>query len=61
MTLAIWNALWTPLTISFDYATELSGKLPFSAIDYFVDAIFVVDIIVGFLTSYVDVSNGDEI
>lgn len=61
MILAIWNALWTPLTIAFTHATALSSQLPFSAIDYFVDAIFVMDITVGFLTSYVDVGNGDEI
>lgn len=61
MMLAIWNALWTPLTIAFDHATTLSSQLPFSAIDYIVDAIFTMDIVVGFLTSYVDVANGDEI
>ena len=61
MILAVWNALWTPLTIAFDYASELSSQLPFSAIDYIVDAIFTMDIIVGFLTSYVDMASGDEI
>lgn len=61
MTLAIWNALWTPLTIAFEYASEMSGHLPFTAIDYIVDSIFTIDIILGFLSSYVDVANGDEI
>lgn len=61
MILAIWNALWTPLTIAFDHATEMASGMPFSAIDYFVDSIFTIDIIVGFCSSYVDVANGDEI
>mmetsp|Transcript_25487 Transcript_25487/g.34057 ORF Transcript_25487/g.34057 Transcript_25487/m.34057 type:complete len:230 (+) Transcript_25487:670-1359(+) len=61
MILAIWNALWTPLTIAFDHAAEMSGRMPFTIIDYFVDSIFTIDIIVGFCSSYVDVANGDEI
>lgn len=35
--------------------------MPFSAIDRFVDLIFVMDIVVGFMSTYVDVSVGDEI
>lgn len=61
MILAIWNALWTPLTIAFDHAAEMSENPPFTFIDMFVDTIFTIDIIVGFLSSYVDVANGDEI
>ena len=61
MILAIWNALWTPLTIAFDHAASMAEGMPFTAIDYFVDSIFTIDIIVGFCSSYVDVANGDEI
>ena len=61
MTLAIWNAVWTPLTISFDRAAELGEGLPFSGIDLVVDTCFWIDIFVGFMTSYVDPVSGDEI
>ena len=61
MVLAIWNAIWTPLTIAFDRAKELSEGDALSAIDRTVDGIFVLDIIIGFCSSYVDVGNGDEI
>lgn len=61
MTLAIWNALWTPLTIAFDRAEYMSERPPFTYIDLVVDAIFTIDIILGFCQSYVDVSNGVEI
>ena len=61
MLLAIWNAIWTPLTIAFDRAAELSEGDALSAIDRTVDGIFVLDIIIGFLSSYIDVANGDEI
>ena len=61
MTLAIWNALWTPLTIAFEQAQVIGEGTAFFCIDLFVDTIFVADIVLGFLTSYVDVANGDEI
>lgn len=61
MILAIWNAVWTPLTISFDHAAAMAENPPFTFIDMFVDTIFTIDIIVGFLSSYTDVANGDEI
>jgi len=61
MTLAIWNAIWTPITIAFNQAKLIGEGPPFTYIDMFVDLIFVIDIIVGFLSSYVDVANGDEI
>lgn len=61
MTLAIWNAIWTPLTISINNATELGGTPLFVAIDTFVDVIFWLDIIFGFCSSYVDQASGDEI
>ena len=61
MSLAIWNAIWTPLTISFDTASEMGEALPFTAIDYCVDFFFWMDIALGFMSSYVDVAAGDEI
>ena len=61
MVLAIWNAIWTPLTIAFDRAAEMDGQLGFTLVNRFVDFIFVIDIIIGFLSSYVDVAKGEEI
>ena len=61
MSLAIWNAIWTPLTISFERASDLSEEPFFTAIDLFVDTVFTIDIILGFMQSYVDQVSGDEI
>ena len=61
MTLAIWNALWTPLTIAFERATELGEGIEFTIIDAFVDTIFWMDIFLQFMSSYVNASTGDEI
>lgn len=61
MTLAIWNALWTPLTISFNEAEKIGGTVGFKIIDTFVDTIFWIDILLQFMTSYVDQASGDEI
>ena len=61
MTLAIWNAVWTPLTISFTRAQEIDGTIAFSMINGFVDTIFWMDIFLQFATSYVDPASGDEI
>jgi len=44
MTLAIWNALWTPLTISFVRAQEIGESLAFTIIDECVNTIFWMDI-----------------
>ena len=49
MSLAIWNAIWTPLTISFERASDLSEEPFFTAIDLFVDTVFTIDIILGFM------------
>jgi len=61
MTLAIWNAIWTPLTISYERAQEIDGYLAFSIINGFVDTIFWMDIFLQFATTYVDSASGDEI
>ena len=61
MVLAIWNAVWTPMTIAFDRAAEMDEGISFFLINLFVNLIFGIDIIIGFMSSYVDVANGDEI
>ena len=61
MTLAIWNACWTPLTISFERAKEIGGSVGFVIIDECVNAIFWMDIFLQFASSYVEASNGEEI
>ena len=61
MTLAIWNCIWTPLTISFDWAYEYDATPLFQIIDYVVLTFYTVDIIIQFLTSYINIASGDEI
>ena len=58
--MAIYNAIWTPLTVSFDYAIELSqDSNVFITIDWIVLAIFTTDIIIQFMTSYLIVESGE--
>ena len=45
MSLAIWNAIWTPLTIAFKRAQELDERPGIVAINAFVDTIFWLDIL----------------
>ena len=61
MTLAIWNAIWTPLTISFQRAADIGESIPFQLIDAFVDTIFWMDIFLQFTTCYVDKASGEAI
>ena len=61
MMLAIWNAIWTPLTIGFDRAKEMGGGTTFVIIDAIVDTIFWMDIFIGFFSSYKHEATGDEI
>lgn len=61
MTMAIWNAIWTPLTIGFDRAKEMGGGTAFVIIDGIVDTIFWMDIFLGFFSSYKNEATGDEI
>lgn len=50
--LALYNAIYVPLEFSF---TDLiDNEVPFTATDYLVDAIFFIDIIFSFRTSYID-------
>lgn len=62
MTLAIYNCLWTPLTISFDWAIleEVHNKTVVM-IDTAVLIFYSVDIVIQMLTSYINVTTGDEI
>ena len=62
MTLAIYNCIWTPLTISFDWAIDQdqsNGLL--AALEHVILAVYVTDIGVQLLTSYYNVTTGDEI
>jgi len=61
MTLAIWNALWTPLTISFDRAKHIGESVGLQVTDIIIDAVFWIDIFLQFITSYVEKATGDEI
>ena len=61
MTLAIWNAIWTPLTIAFEHARVMDGYISFTLINEFVNFVFWVDIFLQFLSSYVDAASGTEI
>jgi len=61
MILALYNSFMAPFEFSFDYVMASSKTQPFRSIDITIDLIYVVDIIVGFLTSYIDSFTGDEI
>lgn len=55
MTIAIYNCLWTPLTISFDYAIKLDESPGFQVIEWCIFVVYSLDIVVQFLTSYINV------
>lgn len=61
MTLAIYNCIWTPLTISFDWAMEMGKTEFFGVIDDTVMSFYIGDLLVQFITSYMNVAAGDEI
>ena len=63
MAAALVNSIWTPLTISFDYAIKLSNDTSTTIywIDYIANIIFLFDIVVHFFASYRDVQTGSEI
>ena len=57
---ALYNAIWTPFTVSFDYAIKMDAeRIGFLIIQEVVLVIFVVDIIIQFMTSYLIVSSGE--
>jgi len=55
MTIAIYNCIWTPLTISFDWAMEMDKSPMFNIIDYSVLTIYVFDCLIQFFTSYINI------
>ena len=62
MTVAIYNCIWTPLTISFDYAITLDDNSEFfKALNWIIRILYAFDILMQFLTSYIDSTTGDEI
>ena len=50
----------TPLDFSFDYVMDVMDKPPWNYIEIGIDVCYVLDIFVGFMTSYIDPFNGDE-
>ena len=61
MTLAIYNSFITPFQFSFEYIQELLEKQPLNTIEQIIDIIYMIDIAVGFQTSYIDEFTGDEV
>ena len=61
MVLAIYNSFITPFQFSFEYVQRLLESQPLSGIETFIDIIYMIDIAVGFQTSYIDYVTGDEI
>ena len=62
MVLAVYNCIWTPLTISFDWAIyENTDNAFLQGFDIIVLVLYSIDIVIQFLTSYYNVTTGDEI
>ena len=63
MVSAIINSIWTPFTISFRYAIQHSDDRgnPIYWLDNITNLVFILDIIVNFLTSYKDKVIGVEV
>lgn len=61
MVLAIYNSFITPFQFSFEYVQQLLEHQPLSTIESVIDVIYMIDIVVGFQTSYIDYFTGDEI
>ena len=56
---AILNGVTLPLEIAF--GEQFSNELSYQIADYITTGIFVLDVVAGFFTSYVNISSGDEI
>ena len=56
---AIQNAITLPMEIAFE--EELSDIPALKYLDYVTTAVFTLDIIAGFITSYIEVSTGEQI
>ena len=61
MVLAIYNSLITPFQFSFEYVQDALERQPLNTLESVIDIIYMIDIIVGFQTSYIDYVTGDEI
>ena len=62
MTIAIYNCIWTPLTISYDWADmQERENSVLKVIDYCTIVIYSIDILIQFFTSYQMVATGDFI
>ena len=46
MTLAIYNCIWTPLTVSFVWAIEQDDKPVFKVVEWIILIIYTADIII---------------
>lgn len=62
MAAAIYNSLWTPLTVSFDYAQKVEQEnFTIKLLDQFILFVFVADIGVQFATTFLIIATGDEV
>jgi len=61
MILAIYNSLITPFQFSFEYVQDALERQPLNTLESVIDIIYMIDIIVGFQTSFIDYVTGDEI
>ena len=56
MTLAIYNCIWTPLTVSFDWAKEMdTNNIYLTTFDTIILALYTIDIVIQFMTSYYNI------
>lgn len=56
MSLAIYNCVWTPLTVSFDWAATTDSENPvLNVIDTIILILYSLDIVIQFLTSYYNI------
>lgn len=58
---AIYNGIVTPWSVSFDYVQYLQRETILGTFDLLVNIFFAIDIIVGFMTSFIEPTSGDEI
>ena len=59
---ASYNGVSVPIEIAFEEINEeLDSHAALHAMDVISDIIFIIDIVVGFLTAYIDTSSGDSI
>lgn len=57
--IAIYNCFSIPLQISFD--PPIFETIPFIVLDNFADVFFVLDIVIAFRTTYINLETGDEV